>query len=125
LVGPLALEAIDHDSVRRLPISPRVVVIEREHVARHDVRLSASQPTTRGEKQVLQADAPEQLCPDPVGHTIDDLRTVLRRVDMGTEWPFAERYVDDPNDRLGNRTDIGVGRFERREPFQACSGMPA
>jgi hypothetical protein len=70
-------------------------------------------------KQILQADAPEQSCPDAVGHTIDDLRTVLRRVDMGAEGPFAERHVDDPDDRLGDCTDIGIGRFERREPTPA------
>ena len=41
-------------------------------------------------QQVVQADAPEQLGTDPVGHAVDDLAAVPRRIDVHAERPLAE-----------------------------------
>src|SRR5882757_5729292 len=104
---------------RRCPLRYREAGIDglpssRAHYDRGRMEQSASHPRR---KQIRQADAPEQFRPDAVGHTIDDLRAVLRRVDMSAKRPFAERHVDDRDDRRGDRTDIGIGRFEQSEAF--------
>ena len=57
-------------------------------------------------QQILEADAAEQLRPHAVGHAVDDLRTVLRGIDVGAERTLAVRQVHDLRDRLGHRSGV-------------------
>jgi hypothetical protein len=74
---------------------------------------------------IFQADAPEHLRPNTVGHAVDNLAAILRRIDVRTERPLAEGHVDHFDDRLGDGADIGIGGFERGEALQALFGRPA
>src|SRR5882724_4699793 len=51
-----------------------------------------------GLEQVLQTHSTQKLCPNAVRNAIDNLSTVLRRVNMHAEGTFAERQVNDLND---------------------------
>ena len=59
-----------------------------------------------GRQQVVQADVAEHLPAHTVGHAVDDLGAVLRRVDVDPEGTLAEGGVDDPHD--GARHLVGV-----------------
>jgi hypothetical protein len=42
---------------------------------------------------------------------------------MNSERSLAERHIDDPHDRLGDRTRIGIRRFERSQALEALLGQ--
>jgi hypothetical protein len=48
--------------------------------------------------KLFQTNVAIHLAPHAIGNTVDDLRTVLRRIDVDPERALAERKVDDPDD---------------------------
>jgi hypothetical protein len=44
-------------------------------------------------KQITQVDPPEELSSNAVGNSVDNLCTVICRVDVDSEWTFAERQA--------------------------------
>src|SRR6202035_958963 len=49
-------------------------------------------------KKIFQSDIAIHLAPHPIGDAVDDLRAVLRRIDVNPERALAERKIDDPYD---------------------------
>src|ERR1700730_7736960 len=75
-------------------------------------------------QQIVETDAAEHFGPDAICNAVDDLRTVLRRIDMGAERTGAERSRDDIDDGNGNRCRIRVGGFEGSQALQRLIGYP-
>ena len=73
-------------------------------------------------KKIFQSDVAIHLAPHPIGDTVDDLGTVLRRIDMDPERALAERKVDDPDDLARDFRGVGVGGLEAGKTLQRLVG---
>ena len=69
-------------------------------------------------KQVFQIDVAIHLAAHAIGDCIDDLRAVLRRIDVDPERALAERKIDDAGDLACNFRGIGVGGLEAGKTLQ-------
>ena len=57
----------------------------------------------------------QQLVADAVDDSERDVGAIFGRVDMNTEWPLAERRIDDPDDRIRHGRCIRLRRHDRGE----------
>jgi hypothetical protein len=51
-------------------------------------------------KQIIESNAAEHFGSDAIGDTVDNLRAVLRRIDVRAKRPLAMGHADDPDDHL-------------------------
>jgi Caspase domain len=75
-------------------------------------------------QQILEADIAIDLAAHAVGHDVDDLSAVLRRINVGAERPLAERRIHDPDDPAGDFGRVGVGGLQSGKTFQRLLGNP-
>ena len=66
-----------------------------------------------------KVDPLKQLGADTIGHAVDDLGSVLGRVEMGSEGPAALGQSYDPRDSLCDHGGIGISRFQAGKPIES------
>jgi len=104
---------------------PKVICGEPTYTCRTYGMLCSRRPSAPRVRpqQVLEANAAQKLRAHPVSNAVDNLRAVLRGIDVDAERPPAERLVDHRYDRFGHGVCVSVGRLERGEAFQGLLGQ--
>jgi hypothetical protein len=73
-------------------------------------------------EKVFQTDVAIHLAPHPIGDIVDDLRTVLRWIDVDPERALAERQIDDPDNLSGDFGRVRVDGLKCGKTFQRLGG---
>src|ERR1700735_132695 len=61
-------------------------------------------------QQVRQTDVAVQFGANTIGYSVYDLRTILRGIDVHSEWTLTEGQIHHPDDSFGDIGHIRIGR---------------
>jgi hypothetical protein len=73
---------------------------------------------THRRQKLRQADASKQFGAHPILNRVDYFSSILGWIDMYPERPFAERGVDNCDDRIRHRTRIRVAWHDRGKTLE-------
>ena len=73
-------------------------------------------------EKVFQTNVAIHLAPHAIGDTVDDLRAVLRRIDVNPERALAKRKIDNADDLACDFRGVGVGGFQAGKTLQRLGG---
>jgi hypothetical protein len=63
-------------------------------------------------EKVFQTNVAIHLAPHAIGNAVDDLRAVLRRIDVNPERSLAKRKIDNADDLACDFRGVGIGGFQ-------------
>jgi hypothetical protein len=73
-------------------------------------------------KKIFQIDVAIHLAAHAIGDTVDDLRAVLRRIDVNPERALAKWKIDNADDLACDFRGVGVGGFQAGKTLQRLGG---